>query len=77
MYVDYSPVPNFPSSLSGKVIVIEEADRDVEAIIQMARDGGTNSIDADGNEVFWVVFADNPRRVMDFTKKALLHSIQS
>ncbi|MFZ2193260.1 MAG: hypothetical protein WAV31_03375 [Candidatus Moraniibacteriota bacterium] len=76
MYIDDSPVPNFPPSSSGQVIVIDKTDKDADSVIELARDEGATSIDADGDETFWVVFSDEPRRVWDFTEEALRGEIK-
>lgn len=79
MFVDYSPVPNFPPSESGQVLVLErhDSDTDTEDIIAEARSVGATSVDGDGDEIFWIVFASEPRRVWDFTESTLRNAIKT
>ncbi|HCC05291.1 TPA: hypothetical protein DEP58_03220 [Patescibacteria group bacterium] len=78
MFADYSPVPNFPPSESGQVLVIERHDSETNAedIIAEARRAGATSVDGDGDEIFWIVFASEPRRVWDFTLTSLQNTIK-
>jgi len=73
MYADRSPVPN---ALVEHVLVIEGTDKQctIDEIIEEARDVGAVSEDEDGNETFWIVFANDPRRVWDFTERSLRNS---
>lgn len=73
MYVDHAPVPN---PRAPKVIVIEESDKPytpefVERVISTAQMRDATSIEGDGDEVFWIVFAKEPKRLWDLTEKAL------
>jgi hypothetical protein len=77
MYADHSPIPNFPQTKSGQVLVLEKTDKDEAAVIAMARDEGAVSIDGDDDEIFWVVFSDEPRRVWDFTEASLRSAIRT
>jgi hypothetical protein len=81
MYVDHAPVANF-RALSGatRVIVLEEKDTNCtpEAVIELARRNDAVSVSGeDGKEIFWVVYADQPRIVRDMTERALRSSIKS
>ena len=67
MYGDHSPEPR----LTSRVLVLEENDLDTDKIIKNARDEGAVSTDGDGDDIFWIVFQDEPRRVLDFTEKCL------
>lgn len=64
----YSPEPR----LTDRVLIIEECDygQDVEEVIEVTRDEGAVSED-DNGEIFWIVFANEPRQVWDFTEKSL------
>lgn len=73
MYVDNPPFPNTPTR---KVLVIEESDSNVDAVIEKAKECGATSKDYDGNIVFWMVFAENPRRMWDFTEESLRNSLK-
>lgn len=73
MFVDHSPMPDCPAR---QVIVIEESDKPytllfVDQVIEKARAFGATSRDADNGEVFWIVYANEPRRVWDMTDPAL------
>ena len=65
MFGDHSP----ELRLATRVLVLEDGDDDVEEIIQTARD--EDAVSFDGDETFWIVFANEPRRVWDFTEKSL------
>jgi hypothetical protein len=70
MYLDHSPQPNCPSG--GRVLVVEDGDEEhVDEIIESA----PTTIDGDGDTIFWIVFANEPRRVWDFTERALHSSL--
>ena len=73
MYVDRPPVPNAPVK---SVIVIEDGDNDADAVIEMARDNETTNRDGDGDEIFWLVFAKEPRTLRDFTERSLRASLR-
>ncbi len=81
MYTDYSPIyphpllppPNWKNH---QVVVIEGGEKASE-VIAFARANDLTNRDADGNEIFWIVFASEPRRVWDFTGKALRQTIWS
>ncbi len=72
MYADHSPVPQLKK---GQVIVVEESDKPygpdfAEELIEMAFDN--NAITGSDEEpTYWVVFDNEPRRVWDFTERAL------
>lgn len=70
MYADHSPQPGLVS----RVLVIEEDDIDIDPdeIMEMARDEDAVTRDGDRDEIFWIVFDDEPQRVWDFTKHSLL-----
>lgn len=65
MYGDHSPEPR----LTDRVLVLEDGDTDADEVIEVARSEGAVS-NRDG-ETFWIVFADEPRRVWDFTERSL------
>jgi hypothetical protein len=72
MYVDYT-IPNGPTQ---RVVVIEETGTETpDEAIHMARGVDTVTFDGDGDEIFWIVFANEPRRLWDFTEKALRHEL--
>ena len=75
MYYDDSPFSFGPPTQSGFVVVVEPSDTDTDAVIDYIREHGATSRDYDGNEIFWVVFPDEPRRVWDFTERALRSTI--
>lgn len=79
MFADYSPVPNFPPSKSGQVLVLERHDSNTDAddVIEEARSAGATSVDGDGDEIFWIVFAKEPRRVWDFTEASLRNTLKT
>lgn len=73
MYIDYSPMTNCPAK---QVIVIEESDKPytllfVDQVIEKARNFEATSRDADSDEIFWLVYANEPRRAWDMTESAL------
>ena len=80
MYEDYSPVPNVPAKFGAKkVVVIEKSDKPytllfVDQVIEFARSWEATS-HHDG-EIFWIVFADEPRRLWDMTESALRSSLR-
>lgn len=76
MYADHPPVPNCQAS---RVLVLEESDNpyDVDAIIETAKRENAITQDGDGNTIYWIVFADNPKRVWDFTEKSLERSLKA
>lgn len=65
MYGDFSPEPR----LTDRVLVIEESDFNADEVIETARDEG--AVSARDGETFWIVFAEEPRRVWDFTERCL------
>tara|TARA_Y100001970_G_C14152463_1_gene813534 strand:+ start:1068 stop:1355 length:288 start_codon:yes stop_codon:yes gene_type:complete len=71
MYIDDPPYPNTPS----KKVVVVGGKKDVDKVIRLARQNGATTRDYDGNEVFWIVFEDKPKRIWDFTERALRKSI--
>lgn len=77
MFVDHPPVPN---CLARQVIVIEESDKPytvlfVDQVIEKARAFDATSRDADNDEIFWIVYANEPRRPWDMTESALRSSL--
>lgn len=72
MYADYSPVPNSPVN---RVIVLE-GNEDANNVIEEARDEGAVTEDGDGDEIFWIVFANDPRRLVDFTERSLRRELK-
>lgn len=79
MYTDYSPVPNFPRhrNYKGESVVVLEGGEKAKDVIAFARRHELTSHDADGSEIFWIVFASEPRRVWDFTGRALRRTLWS
>lgn len=78
MYVDFPPQPNCPAR---KVIVIELTDKPyglifAERVIDYARANDATSIDGDREEIFWIVFEENPKRAWDMTIRALRSDLQ-
>ena len=78
MFVDHPPVPNLPAK---QVIVIEEKDKSytvlfVDQVIEKARMFDATSRDGDGDEIFWIVYANEPRRPWDMTESALRISLR-
>ena len=71
MYIDHSPEP----MLASQVLVLEGGEV-VDEVVEYAQDEGITTVDSDGEEIFWVVFADEPRRVWDFTEDALRSSLR-
>ena len=73
MYIDHNIEPNYPTS---KVVVIEKGDQPytelfTQSVIDLARSNEATSRDYDGDEIFWIVFADNAGRLWDMTERAL------
>lgn len=85
MYTDYAPVPNFvipvepnyPPLGRGCQVVVVEGGEKAKDVMRLARQEGLTTRDADGNEIFWIVFSNDPRRVWDFTGKALRQTLWS
>jgi hypothetical protein len=77
VYADYSPFPDFPrhSNHKGEKVVVLEGGEKAKDVIAFARREELTSIDFDGNEIFWIVFSDDPRRVWDCTGRALRQTI--
>ncbi len=78
MYVDFPPQPNCPTT---KVVVIELTDKPyglifAERVIDLARANDATSIDGDREEIFWIVYEENPKRVIDMTKSVLKNDLQ-
>ena len=78
MFVDFAPVPN-PSA--PHAIVVEEGDKPyrpdfADEVIQAARVRDATSKDGDGDEIYWIVFAEEPKRLWDFTEQALRRELQ-
>ena len=67
MYGDYSPAPG----LTSRVLVLEDGDKDADQVIEEARQEDAVTKDGDGNEIFWIIFENEPRRVWDFTERSL------
>lgn len=79
MYTDYSPVPNYPrhENYRGHQVVVIEGGESGSEVIRFARRNELTTINADGNEIFWIVFSNDPRQLYDFTAKALRRSLWS
>ncbi len=83
MYTDYAPVPNFvipvepnyPPLGRGCQVVVVEGGEKAKDVMRLARQEGLTTRDADGDEIFWIVFSSNPKRVWDFTGTALRKSL--
>ncbi len=78
MYIDHLPMPNCPAR---KVVVIEDCDKPytvlfVDQVIEKARIHDATSRDSDSDEIFWIVFANEPRRAWDMTESALRSSLR-
>lgn len=79
MYTDYSPVVGFPrfrNHRGHQVVVIEGGERASE-VLRFARRHELTTVDTDGDEIFWIVFALEPKRVWDFTARALRRTLWS
>ncbi|KKS10970.1 MAG: hypothetical protein UU63_C0022G0001 [Candidatus Uhrbacteria bacterium GW2011_GWF2_41_430] len=78
MYTDHRP-PQSPSTCPEYVLVVEE-DRDqpydADAIIEEAHSSGAVTNDGE-DDIFWIVYASEPRRVWDFTERSLRSSFKS
>ena len=70
MYGDYPPEP----CLVERVLVIDNYDKDPDKVVEGARDVGAVNNNGE-DEIFFVVFAEKPRRVWDFTEKTLRQEI--
>jgi hypothetical protein len=73
MYFDFPPQADCPAR---KVVVIEDGDKPynlifTERVIDFARANDATSRDGDGDEIFWIVFDDQPKRAWDMTESAL------
>lgn len=79
MYTDYSPYPSFPrhQNYCGHKVVVVDGREKAKDVISFARRNELTSRDADGDEIFWIVFASEPGRVWDFTGRALRKTIWS
>lgn len=69
MYIDHSPNPE----ITNKVLVIEDNDLghiSPDKAVEMARDGGATT-GKGAREIFYVVYSREPRRIWDFTERAL------
>lgn len=89
MYTDYAPPvtdifggyhtrhPLTPINHRGHSVVVVEGGEKAKDVIALARDEELTTRDVDGHEIFWIVFASEPRRVWDFTGKALRQTIWS
>ncbi len=72
MYGDFPPAQNCRAE---QVLVVEDDDLNPQDVIDGAYDVGAVTCNGE-DEVFWVVFAEEPRRVWDFTERSLRHEIQ-
>jgi hypothetical protein len=70
MYGDYSPEPNRGTE---RILVVEGGE-DPDEVIAEARSVGATSWQGD-DEIFWIVFEDDPHRLWDFTKRCLRDSL--
>lgn len=89
MYTDYAPPvtdmfgnwyashPLTPKNYKGHGVVVVEGGEKAKEIIALARDNGLTTRDADGDEIFWIVFESEPHLVRDFTGKSLRKTIWS
>lgn len=78
MYTDYAPIPNFPvRNYKGHQVVVVEGGEKAKDVMRLARNEELTTTDVDGNEIFWIVFANEPRRIWDFTGKALRQTLWS
>ncbi len=76
MYSDFSPEPNCRVD---RVLVVEVNDPhyyEIDEIVQEARDVGATYGDGEGDEIFCIVFANEPRRVEKFTERALRQELE-
>lgn len=78
MYADHSPIPQLKM---GRVIVIQKSDKPygpdfAELLIDMAFENDAVTGGGD-NITFWIVYDDEPRRVWDFTERALRSSFRT
>lgn len=71
MYSDFSPEPHCRAE---RVLVLENGDADADAVIEVAQDESATTNDGE-DEIFWIVFADEPRRVWDFTEHCLRREV--
>lgn len=89
MYTDYAPPvtdmfgnwyashPLTPKNHRGHGVVVVEGGEKAKDVLALARREGLTTHDVDGNKIFWIVFASEPRRVWDFTGKSLRQTIWS
>jgi hypothetical protein len=79
VYTDYSPFPGFPrhEGVNGHKVVVIEGREKAKDVMRLARENGLTSRDYDGNEIFWIVFEAQPKRVWDFTGKSLRQTLWS
>lgn len=78
MYADHAPVVNFPvRNHKGNQVIVVEGGEKAKDVIRLAQREELTTRDADGDEIFWIVFSDEPRRVWDFTATALRRTIWS
>lgn len=87
MYTDYAPPvsdlfgnryashPLAPRNYKGHQVVVVEGGEKAKDVIRLARKEELTTTDVDNNEIFWIVFANEPRRVWDFTGKALRQTL--
>lgn len=73
VYIDNSPIPNFPYTEDNQVVVLEGGERASE-VIEFARENEVTTNDGE-DEIFWIVFSNNPQRVWDFTGKSLRRTL--
>jgi len=73
MYSDDPPELNVQAS---QVIVVEPGDTNAKLIMQEAVHHDAVSTDADGEDIYWVVFDNDPGRAWDFTEKTLRVEIE-
>jgi len=78
VYTDYAPIPNFPvRNYKNHQVVVVEGGEKAKDVMRLARNEELTSRDADGNEIFWIVFANEPRRIWDFTGRAFRQTLWS
>ena len=74
MYSDFPPEMNAPIQ---RVLVIEDGDSQytINEIVEEARDVGAVFEDNDGDEIFCIVFAEEPRQMWHITERSLLNML--
>ena len=76
MYSDFSPEPN---SLANRVLVVVGDDphyHTIDEIVNEAREVDATYEDGEGDEIFCIVFANEPHRVEKFTERTLRQELE-